>query len=237
MSRDPTATDTFHAHRHSWTTVIVFARAPVPGQAKTRLIPALGPLGAAALAQRMLEHAVSAACDAALGRVEVCVTPDASHPTFDALRGRHRFDFATQGAGDIGVRMDRALTRALARSRAAMLIGTDLPAIDADMLRTAASALLEHDAVFVPALDGGYGLVGLRRPAPGLFHEMQWSTSSVMSTTRARAKSLGLRVAELPPIPDIDEIGDLRHLPVSWQLADACPLAPVTLYAPSGSTS
>ena len=74
-----------------------------------------------------------------------------------------------QGDGDLGARMDRALTRALAAHDAAMLIGTDAPALDAAALRRAAAALARHDAVFVPALDGGYALVGLRRPASGLF--------------------------------------------------------------------
>jgi hypothetical protein len=212
MSRDPSDIE---AARMA-ATVIVFARAPVPGHAKTRLIPALGAQGAAALARRMLEHAVSGACQAALGPVEVCVTPDASHPVFAALRARLRFDLAAQGEGDIGVRMDRALARALTRSHAALLIGTDLPAIDADILRAAARALNDHDAVFVPVLDGGYGLVGLRRPTPALFRAIPWSTSDVMATTRTRARALGLRIAELPPIADIDEAADLDHVPASW---------------------
>lgn len=216
MSSDPSDIDPIRARAHTATTVIVFARAPIPGQAKTRLIPTLGPQGAAALARRMLEHAVAVACDAGLGTVEVCVTPDASHPVFDALRKRHRFSLALQGEGDIGARMHHALVRASMRSQTALLIGTDLPAIDAAMLRTAASALNDHDAVFVPALDGGYGLVGLRRPAPALFRDIPWSTSAVMGTTRARADALGLRVAELPPIADIDEVEDLDHLPAAW---------------------
>lgn len=216
MNRDRTDIDSPRAQQAPATTVIVFARAPVPGQAKTRLIPALGAQGAAALAQRMLERAVAVACAAALGPVELCVTPDASHPVFDVLRARHRIDLGLQGEGDIGIRMDRALTRALTRSPSALLIGTDLPAIDAGMLCRAARALNDHDAVVVPALDGGYGLVGLRNPAPALFHDIPWSTSEVMARTRVRATALGLRVAVLAPIADIDEVDDLDHLPDEW---------------------
>ena len=196
--------------------VIVFARAPVPGQAKTRLIPVLGAQGAAALAQRMLEHAVAVACNADIGPVEVCVTPDGSHPVFDALHARHRIDLVEQGEGDLGARMNRALERALAKASTAILFGTDLPDLDVHALCSAATALNDHDAVFVPALDGGYGLVGLRHPAPALFRDIAWSTSEVMPSTRVRAGSIGLRIAELPPVADIDEPGDLHRVPKSW---------------------
>ena len=87
------------------------------------------------------------------------------------------------------------------------------------MLRSAALALDGHDAVFVPALDGGYALVGLSRPAPGLFAGMTWSTAQVMSETRERARAAGLRWAELPPVADIDVAADLVHLchlPGAW---------------------
>jgi glycosyltransferase A (GT-A) superfamily protein (DUF2064 family) len=93
------------------------------------------------------------------------------------------------------------------------LIGSDLPALDAPRLRQAAAALDSHDAVFVPALDGGYGLVGLRRAEPRLFEGMAWSRTDVMARTRERARDAGLRWAELPAVADIDEAADLRHLP------------------------
>lgn len=220
MSSDPKHRDEAPSTRAGAVAVIVFARAPVPGLAKTRLIPALGAQGAAALAQRMLEHAVAVACDAGIGPVEVCATPDGSHPVFDALRSRHRVDVIEQGEGDLGARMNRALVRALTRAPAAILFGTDLPDLDVHAVRSAATALKDHDAVFVPALDGGYGLVGLRRPAPTLFRDIPWSTSEVMPTTRARARSIGLRVAELAPVADIDEPGDLDCVPIEW-LPDA----------------
>jgi rSAM/selenodomain-associated transferase 1 len=204
------------ALRHAGAAVVVFARAPAPGRAKTRLIPALGAQGAAALAQRMLEHAVAVACDARVGPVEVCATPDSSHPAFAALRTRHAVALADQGNGDLGERMHRALVRALQGTSAALLVGTDLPGLDRDMVRCAARALTTCDAVFIPALDGGYGLVGLRAPAPGLFRDMPWSTAAVMQTTRERAGALGLRIAELPPLADVDEPADLARVPPSW---------------------
>jgi uncharacterized protein len=212
------------------TTVIVFAKAPVPGLAKTRLVPALGALGAAALAERMLRHALTQAVAAGLGPVELCTTPDADHPLLPAAAAACRASLAAQGPGDLGERMHRALARHLATNaqepRRALLIGTDAPALDAAMLRQAALALADHDAVFVPALDGGYALVGLRRADERCFAGMTWSHARVMADTRQRLRDAGLRWAELAPVADVDEPADLHHLPSDWHLAaeSAAPL-------------
>jgi glycosyltransferase A (GT-A) superfamily protein (DUF2064 family) len=113
--------------------------------------------------------------------------------------------------------MARAFERGLREHGRVIVIGTDAPALDAAYLRGAAAALADHDAVFGPALDGGYTLVGLRRRAPALFEGMAWSTARVMDETRARLARLGLRHAELAPLADIDEPADLRHLPAAWR--------------------
>ena len=198
------------------THLIVFAKAPEPGLAKTRLIPALGANRAAALAERMLAHAVGAATAADLGQVELCASPNTSHPSLQRLGLRHGLALSDQGEGDLGARMHRALTRTLRQYRRAILFGSDAPAIDAAMLQQAAAALATHDAVFVPALDGGYALVGLRRPVASLFEGIAWSTASVMAQTRERARAAGLTWAELAAVADIDEPGDLVHLPSGW---------------------
>jgi len=198
------------------------AKAPVAGQAKTRLIPALGAHGAAALAARLLEHALQAALAAAadgaegLGPVELCCAPDARHAAFDGARRHAGLEFAAQGDGDLGTRMQRAFIRRLASHGRALLIGTDAPALDAATLHHAAAALRTHDAVFVPAMDGGYALIGLARPVPCLFEAMPWSTARVMALTRERLAAAGMRHAELPPVHDIDEPADLVHLPGGW---------------------
>jgi len=199
------------------TALIVFAKAPVPGLAKTRLIPALGADGAAQLAERLLAHTLAVAHSAGFDTIELCVTPDTAHPCFTRLANRHPgLVLSLQGEGDLGERMHRALVRRLASGAPVVLIGTDAPALDSEALRTAAAALQTHDAVFVPALDGGYALVGLSRPAPTLFHGMPWSTAEVMAQTRARAQQTGLCWAELPPVADIDVAEDLVHLPPGW---------------------
>lgn len=200
--------------------VIVFAKAPVAGQAKTRLIPALGAAGAAALAERLLDHAVAQAVAARLGRVELCVAPSMAHPAFQRLQARHSLRLTRQSRGDLGQRMHRALAQALSSAPAGtprgdarvLLIGSDAPALNAAVLRAAAAALADADVVLVPALDGGYVLIGLRRPAPALFAGVAWSTGQVLAQTRQRAAAAGLRLVELPALSDIDEPADLVQL-------------------------
>ncbi len=199
------------------TALIVFAKAPAAGRAKTRLASALGDAGAAALAERLLERTVAAAASAEIGPVELCVTPALDHPALRRMEREHGVFLTLQGEGDLGERMARSLERALAVHRHAILIGTDAPSLDAALLRGAAHALVHHDAVFVPAFDGGYALVGLARPAPALFSGIVWSTPHVMAETRDRARRAGLRWAELPPVADIDEPADLVHLPQEWR--------------------
>lgn len=197
--------------------LIVMAKAPIAGYAKTRLIPALGATGAAALAERLLEHALQQALAAALGPVTLCAAPDATHPVFQRLAQADGVALTAQGEGDLGQRMHRAFVAALQPPiDRALMIGTDAPGLDAEMMRRAAAALASNDAVFVPALDGGYALVGLRRPSSVLFEAVAWSTPEVMAQTRARLAAAGLRAVELPPLADIDEPADLVHLPAGW---------------------
>lgn len=198
------------------TAIIVFAKAPVPGLAKTRLAPALGEAGAAALAECMLRHALAQAVAADVGPVELCAAPDASHPALQAAAAEHGVRLTEQGTGDLGLRMHRAFARSLMHHGGVLLIGTDAPSLDAGALRQAASALQDHDAVFVPALDGGYALVGQRRADPRWFTDMRWSHDRVMQDTRERLRAAGVRWAELPAVADIDEPADLVHLPPGW---------------------
>ena len=182
--------------------IIVFAKAPVAGLAKTRLAPTLGMAGAAALAERMLRHALAQALAAGIGPVELCAAPDASHPVLRAVAAASGASLAGQGQGDLGLRMHRALARHLMRRGRALLIGTDAPSLDATVLRAAAQALVDHDAVFVPALDGGYALVGQRRADPRWFCDMAWSHARVMEDTRERLRAAGVRWKELAPVVD-----------------------------------
>jgi rSAM/selenodomain-associated transferase 1 len=197
--------------------LIVMAKAPVAGQAKTRLIPALGVTGAANLAARLLERSMATAREAAFDTLVLACAPDTSHPAFVAQAQRGGVTLVPQGHGDLGLRMQRCFERAFAEGAArAVLIGTDVPELDAAMLNAASATLATHDAVFAPAADGGYALIGLRRVTPSLFEAMTWSTADVMATTRERLMAAGLRHVELPEVHDIDEPADLAHLPAGW---------------------
>lgn len=195
--------------------LLVFAKAPLPGQVKTRLTPVLGPDGAARLATRMLEDTLRRALTAQIGPVTLCCAPDEAHSVFRAAAERG-VQLAQQGYGDLGARMQRALEQALRTSRSALLIGTDAPDLSPALLRQAAAALATHDAVFVPALDGGYVLVGLSRPCPALFADIAWSTGEVMRQTREQAARARISLCELAPLRDIDEPEDIEYVPKEW---------------------
>jgi uncharacterized protein len=201
------------------THVIVMAKAPVPGYAKTRLIGALGAEGAARLAARLLDHAMHSARDAGLGPVLLACAPDTTHAAFDAQAAQGGVTLMVQGDGDLGARMHCCFLHAFAQGAArVLLIGTDAPSIDAALLRRADAALAadESDAVFVPAHDGGYALVGLKQAHASLFDNIPWSTPQVMTATRQRLARARLRATELAPVHDIDGPADLARLPADW---------------------
>lgn len=199
--------------------IIVFAKAPRPGLAKTRLIPALGAAGAAALAARMLAHTLDQALASGVGAVELCAAPAPGDAMWQGVELPEGLALTAQGEGDLGARMARAMQRAGEADESCagvLLIGTDCPALDAACLRRAANALSETDAVIVPTADGGYALLGLRRFDASLFADLAWSTPTVAATTLARLEMLGWSCTRLPLMLDIDEPADLVHLPPGW---------------------
>ncbi len=195
------------------TRILVFAKAPVSGRVKTRLIPALGAAGAAGLARRLLDHTLAQALAAGCGTVELCASPDFSAPDWAAVPLPPGVATSAQGDGDLGARLARAARRHLARGGQVLLIGTDCPALSAVRLRAAAAALADHEAALYPALDGGYTLLGLRADHPSLFTAIPWSTAQVAAVTRARMQALGWRVWVGEALPDIDTPADLLQLP------------------------
>jgi hypothetical protein len=193
--------------------LIVFARAPVPGRAKTRLAAAIGRDAAARLHARLVERALATAVAANAGRVELHCTPDARHPFFKRLAARHGVTLRAQSRGDLGARMQRALARALRAADAALLVGCDCPALGARDLRRALRDLRAGaDAVFAPAEDGGYALVALRRSVPRLFAGIDWGGAGVMRATRARLRELGWSWRELREVWDVDRPEDYARL-------------------------
>lgn len=202
-------------------TIVIFAKAPRAGFAKTRLIPALGEKGAAALAQRMLNHTLDAALDAQLGKVELWVTPDKEDPAWQGLIPARAPGLRHQGEGDLGMRMATAAREIIARGDRVILMGTDCPAITAPLLQHASQALNLHDVVIHPTTDGGYALLGLRQFSMRLFQDIAWSTDTVAMTTLCRIRELGWSVKVLQALHDIDTADDLRWLP--WPVPDFIP--------------
>lgn len=193
----------------SKTRIVIFAKAPVPGQVKTRLIPALGTDGAAKLAGRMLAATVAQAKGAAPVKIELCVTPDAGDPAWVGHLP-HGVAVSDQGPGDLGVRMAAAAQRILNGGERIILIGTDCPALSSTRLRAMANALESYDAVMHPAQDGGYVLLGLSRFDPSLFSGIVWSSDTVCASTQARIKALAWRLFVGEALRDIDEPADLE---------------------------
>jgi uncharacterized protein len=183
--------------------IVIFAKAPVAGRVKTRLIPALGAEGAAQLARDMLARTLEEAQATGL-EVELCGDPDPTQWREPIASVR----FTAQGPGDLGDRLARTAERVLA-AQPVLLVGTDCPDLHRGRLRAAAEALEGCDAIIHPAADGGYALLGLRRFDPSLFAGIAWSGPSVAQATIERIAALGwsLRIADT--LCDIDEPADL----------------------------
>lgn len=191
------------------THIIVFAKAPVAGRVKTRLIPALGEEGAAALAREMLDHTLAAALEAECGTVELCMDPAPGDEAWFGILLPEHIALTTQGTGDLGQRMARAAERSIGRARRVLLIGTDCVEMSAPLLRAAAQTLDTADACLHPTVDGGYALLGLTRFDYSLFDGIAWSTSSVAEETCRRIEALGWTLAIGANLHDVDLPSDL----------------------------
>ena len=200
--------------------IAVFAKAPVAGLTKTRLIPLLGPEGAADAHRRMTEHALRSALQAAPGQVSLWSAGAHDHPYLTDCCQRFGITAYPQVEGDLGQRMSACLQQLLRDHAYVLLIGSDCPSLGSAELQLAARALAQGARmVFTPAEDGGYVLVGAARAGAcafmAVFDAMTWSTASVMADTRRRMGALGWQQgpdwAELPVRWDVDEPADYRR--------------------------
>ncbi len=193
--------------------LIVFTRYPEPGKTKTRLIPALGAQRAAILHSQLTEHTLAwvrqleARCPVF---VEVRYT-GGSKQLMENWLGAD-LHYRRQGPGDLGKRMGRAFDNAFADGmKRAVIVGTDCPGLNADIVQQALTALQRkrNDVVLGPAEDGGYYLIGLRYAVPQLFNGLPWGTGKVLEMSMRIAGSLGLSVVSLNPLEDVDRPEDL----------------------------
>lgn len=193
--------------------IVLFTRYPVPGAAKTRLIPALGDHGAAALQKRMTERIAG----------ELTKLPDhvrheiwfdgAGDEEMAAWLG-HGHILRRQPEGELGERLQKIMRQSFTEGcRPLIFIGADCPTLLSEHLLIALGQLHRTDVVIGPASDGGYYLIGMRRQIPAIFDDIPWGGPEVLSRTCEQAERLGLGVALLPIRNDIDRPEDLACLP------------------------
>jgi len=193
--------------------VIVFARAPLPGRAKTRLVPKLGSWGAARLQARLTGRALRTALASRCGAVELHGTPRARHGFFVKERRHLGVSLREQSGRDLGERMHRALVVALRSHRYAILIGVDAPELRAADLRRALRLLRSGcEVVLAPAEDGGYALIACRRAPRPVFEHIEWGGNEVFARTVQRLDDLRLRWRTLRTVWDVDRPADVERL-------------------------
>jgi len=208
--------------------LILFTRYPEPGRTKTRLIPALGAEGAAALHRRMTEHT--------LGRIRsfLAMQPVSFQVRYEGAEEERMRRWlgddplmSEQGEGDLGRRMELAFSESFQDGmRRVVVIGTDCPGIRPSHLTRAFRSLEHKDAVIGPANDGGYYLIGLRQPAPELFQGIPWGTEEVLKRTLDVARARGIRVEFLDHLDDVDRPQDI---PVWEREAPVLPVEPPSI--------
>lgn len=189
--------------------LLIFCKAPIAGQVKTRLQPALSSDEAAAAHRQLTLMTLARAVQQPLCEVRLYCAPDTGHAFFRQCAEDYPLTLAAQCGDDLGERMLNAFSDALSSYRHAVLIGCDCPSLTVDDLREALAALQNgSDAVIAPAEDGGYVLIGLNAPKPALFSGMSWGNEQVMVQTRYRAAGASLAVHELARQWDVDTVED-----------------------------
>ena len=200
-------------YRYPDTAILIFAKAPVAGQVKTRLTPPLKPVQAVALHQKLVARTLRMATKTALAPVILYCSPDQKHPFFIECEQTYATALETQQGDDLGTRMLHGLENALQQMRYVVLIGTDCPAMGQDYIEEAIQRLRSgSDVVIGPANDGGYVLIGTKQAHAELFTDIEWGKDTVFSITMERIMQAGLQLSLLASMQDIDRPEDLRHI-------------------------
>lgn len=203
--------------------LLVFARNPIPGKVKTRLIPSLGVEPATAVYRQMLVDTLVTCSQVTADQRELWVDQSPPDPVLAGMATQSGMSMHVQSGDDLGARMHGAFAETLRTACSAVLIGTDCPEYDRDYLEDAFQALGQYDAVLGPAVDGGYVLIGLKSAAPGLFQDIPWGTDRVLAATRHQLQCLQWNWLELPARHDVDHPQDLARFPHLAQLAKIAP--------------
>ncbi len=193
--------------------ILVFAKAPIPGEVKTRLFSFMDPETATALHKKLVFQTLNMAVESKSGSVELWCAPTIEHPFFIQCAEKFKVERHCQAEGDLGRRMAYAFGETLEKAPMALLIGTDCPSLKPDDLKEAKKVLKQGTPVVIsPAEDGGYVLIGLRQYESTLFEGISWGTHSVLKETRERLRRLKWRWRELPERWDVDRPEDVERL-------------------------
>lgn len=190
--------------------LLIFAKAPNPGEVKTRLQPPLTAAQCALLHRRLVEHSLAVFAGQADITIELWVGSE--HPWWPVLSRHYQVEVRRQRGKDLGARMFDAFARSALTGDKVLIIGTDCPFMDLQYVRAAFDSLNNAGLVLGPADDGGYVLIGATAPQPLLFEGIDWGTDRVLQQTRRQARSAALLPAELATLRDIDRPEDLRYL-------------------------
>ena len=194
--------------------ILVFAKAPVKNQVKTRLAREVGAEKALALYCAMLEQTIETTTKSQCCPVSLYCAPDSSHPTFEALSRKYPLILKNQTGNDLGARMLHAASKSLNAHSSVVIVGTDCLQLTESLLGQVLAGLTSNscDAIITPAEDGGYVLLGLNRTVPALFEGIDWGSGEVMEQTRRALERLGWRWQETQTLRDIDTFEDIKYL-------------------------
>ncbi len=193
--------------------LLIFAKAPVLGQVKTRLIPDLGVKTATEIHQYLLNYLVQYFYQRTICPMQLWVS-DRQHPFFQNYTQFEpkQLSLQQQIAGDLGQRLYHASVFALQQAKPIILIGSDCPLLNANFIEQALSDLQSVDSVIIPAEDGGYVLLGLNQTHPKLFEHITWGSADVCQQTQQQLQSLGYSLKLMPALWDVDRLADVQRL-------------------------
>ena len=193
--------------------VIVFSKAPQPGQVKTRLIPELGAQQACQIHQQLLEYVIKNVSSIKDADVDLHCSPDTSHNFFQYLKAQYRLVLDTQVEGDLGKRMYSAIKSRLHEYKKVVLIGSDCPLINTDYIKIAFDELNRSDVVLGPAEDGGYVLVGMKKPRSDIFTDIDWGSERVLQQTIEKIQpDIPVLLDTLWDVDRAEDVERFRHL-------------------------
>ncbi len=192
--------------------ILVFCKAPVAGQVKTRLIPELTAEQAANVHKELTQRLLSLLFNARLCSIQLWCSPDSRHPFFADCVNDYSLSLHQQQGHDLGERMHHAITTALKTSSRVLLVGCDCPSLTATDFNFAINALNKNnDVLLSPAEDGGYVMIGMKKSNPTLFSNMKWGSREVLDMTRQRIEQANLNCIETQEQWDVDVIDDLNR--------------------------